>query len=64
MKPTSKSRTISAAKVMKLFAELGITITDGMERVRAIADSNSIMFYIPGGTVNITVNASEKGGAL
>lgn len=55
-----KSRALPASKVKKLFAQLGAELTEGMERVMATAQGNTIVFHMPGGTVNITIN--EKGG--
>lgn len=64
MKKNSQSprgRYVSAEKVQKIFADLGIELCSGRKRIRATQSDKSISIYVNGGTVNITFN--EKGGA-
>lgn len=65
MKKNSQSlrgRYVSAEKVQKIFADLGIELCSGRKRVRATQSDKSISIYVNGGTVNITFN--KEGGVL
>lgn len=55
-----RGRYVSAEKVQKIFADLGIELCSGRKRIRATRSDKSISIYVNGGTVNITFN--EKGG--
>lgn len=57
---SDRGRYVSADKVQKLLSELGLQICDGRKRVHATRRDNAIIFYVPGGTVNITF---QEGGA-
>lgn len=61
-KQSSKSggRYVSAEKVQKIFADLGIELCSGRKRIRATRSDKSISIYVNGGTVNITFN--KEGG--
>ena len=59
---SSRGRYVSAEKVQKIFADLGIELCSGRKRIRATRSDKSISIYVNGGTVNITFN--EKGGIL
>lgn len=57
---TSRGRYVSAEKVQKIFADLGIELCSGRKRIRATRSDKSISIYVNGGTVNITFN--KEGG--
>ena len=56
----ARERYVSAEKLQQAFAQLGIELCAGRERIRATQSEKSISIYVNGGTVNITFN--EKGG--
>lgn len=56
-----RGRYVSAEKVQKIFADLGIELCSGRKRIRATQSDKSISIYVNGGTVNITFN--KEGGA-
>lgn len=58
---TPRGHYVSAEKVQKIFADLGIELCSGRKRIRATRSEKSISIYVNGGTVNITFNG--KGGA-
>ena len=50
---------VSAEKVQRIFADLGIELCSGRKRIRATRSENSFSIHVKGGIVNITF--LEKG---
>ena len=59
-KSSERGRYVSVEKVQKLFSDLGLQLCEGRKRIHAAQRDNSIVFYVSGGTVNITF---QEGGA-
>lgn len=59
-KSSERGRYVSVEKVQKLLSDLGLQLCEGRKRIHAAKRENSIVFYVSGGTVNITF---QEGGA-
>lgn len=59
-KSSERGRYVSVEKVQKMFSDLGLQLCEGRKRIHAAKRGNSIVFYVSGGTVNITF---QEGGA-
>lgn len=58
-KSSERGRYVSVEKVQKLLSDLGFQLCEGRKRIHAAKRDNSIVFYVSGGTVNITF---QEGG--
>lgn len=59
-KSSERGRYVSVEKVQKMLSDLGLQLCKGRKRIHAAKRDNSIVFYVSGGTVNITF---QEGGA-
>ncbi len=58
-KSSERGRYVSVEKVQKMLSDLGFQLCEGRKRIHAAKRDNSIVFYVSGGTVNITF---QEGG--
>ena len=62
-KMKKSTKTVSAERIRRAFALLGMEICAGKERVNMALTGNTFSFTLNDCTVNVTISESKEGGA-